>query len=83
MSSNVEFINESGLDFKDISSEEYREYNFVNGKMLYIDKPLFLHVSASGGHRLFDAAGFSYYIQPTQGWYIKWKANPGSPHFVK
>lgn len=78
-----EFINESGLEFKDISSESFREYHFPNGERLFIDAPLFLHASASGGHRLFDAYGVSYYIQPSQGWYIRWQAGEGKPHFVK
>jgi hypothetical protein len=78
-----EFINESGLEFTDISSESFREYHFSNGRLLKIFKPLFLHVSKSGGHRVFDDDGISYYIQPSEGWFITWQVDPGKPNFVK
>lgn len=75
------FINESGLKFTDISSEKYRQYVF--GKdIVTIIEPLWLHVSSSGGHRLFDAAGKSHYV--VKGWHeIQWEAKEGQPHFVK
>lgn len=76
------FINESGLKFKDISAEDYREYRFPNGEKLRIILPLFLHVSTSGGHRLFDAQGTSWYVQPVEGWSINWKAKEGKPNFL-
>ena len=75
------FINKSGLDFKDISAETFREYEFPNGRKLRIEKPLLLNVSASGGHRLFDADGNSWYIQPVEGWSIKWKVKEGKANF--
>lgn len=78
-----QFINESGLEFIDISSEIYREYNFPNGKQLLINHPLYLHISESGGHRLFTRKGISYYIRVCEGWYIEWEAKPGEPNFVK
>lgn len=78
----MEFINESGLDFTDISSEEFREYLFESGVSVHIEEPLFLNVSDSGGHRVFDADGVSHYM-PT-GWiHLSWKAKEGKPHFVK
>jgi hypothetical protein len=76
-----DFINDSGLDFKDISAETFREYEFANGRKLRIDKPLFLNVSASGGHRLFDAYGFSWYVQPVEGWSIKWGVEENKANF--
>lgn len=77
----MNFINESSLTFTDISSEEYREYSYGD-KQIRIDKPLKLHVSKSGGHRIFSEDGLSRYIAP--GWVqIIWKAKEGSPHFVK
>lgn len=76
------FINESGLTFVDISSEEYRVYEFNNGKQIKIDYPLKLNVSPSGGHRLFDIYGLSHYIP--KGWiHLYWKTFPGKPNFVK
>jgi len=78
----LEFKNDSGLDFSDISSEEYRVYEFSNGKTVHIHNPLRLNVSKSGGHRVFDSNGISHYIP--QGWvHLSWKAREGQPHFVK
>ena len=77
----MEFINDTTLEFTDISSELYREYEFEN-KTIRIDGPLRLNVSASGGHRIFDSAGNSHYIPA--GWLrLTWVAKNGSPHFVK
>lgn len=81
-----DFNNASGLEFTDISSEDWRSYTFVypDGKPfdLVIDKPLKLHVSESGGHRLWDAQGISHYVP--FGWtHLRWKARQGQPHFVK
>ena len=78
-----EFINESGLEFTDISSEKFRRYTFSDGRIVHIDNPLFLHVSKSGGHRVFSEEGVSYYIQPSEGWFINWVARKGKPNFVK
>ena len=77
----LSFINESGLKFKDITAEKFREYTFPNGKKLKIKNPLQLHVSESGGHRLFDLDGVSWYVQPKEGWYIRWKVKDGRPNF--
>ena len=75
-------INNSGLEFTDISSEEYREYVFLKGETITIEKPTHLHVSESGAHRLLDARGVSHYIP--SGWvWLSWKAKEGQPNFVK
>jgi hypothetical protein len=78
-----EFRNASKLDFKNLNSEVYREYLFASeGKTetVRIDKPLKLAVSESGGHRLFNEAGESYYVPA--GWIqLKWVAKEGAPHF--
>lgn len=72
-------IDKLGRDWTDISSEDYREYIFDSKNIIHIEKPLFLHVSESGGHRVFDSSGNSYYVRP--GWLaIKWVGNPA---FVK
>lgn len=77
----TDFINKSGLDFVDISSEEWRIYDFGNA-IIRIDGPQRLNVSKAGGHRLFDKDGVSHYIP--SGWkHLKWKAREGQPHFVK
>jgi hypothetical protein len=78
----MELRNESTNEFTDITSEEYRMYVFSSGDQLRIDSPVALSVSESGGHRVFDAAGNSYYIP--KGWdYLQWRAKDGQPHFVK
>lgn len=77
----MEFLNDSTLEFTDISSEAFREYEFEN-KTIRIEQPLKLNVSASGGHRIFDASGTSHYVPA--GWLqLKWQARTGFPHFVK
>jgi hypothetical protein len=79
--SKEDFINESGLEFTDISSEKFRRYVYPDGQDLVIDQPLFLHVSKSG-HRVFNAHGQSFFIP--LGWrFIVWEAKEGEPHFVK
>lgn len=77
-----QFRNESDLEFTDISSEAWREYQFQSGAIVRIEKPLRLNVSASGGHRIFDAQGESHYIP--FGWiHLRWEAKPGAPNFVR
>jgi len=76
------FTNATDLEFSDISSEQWREYSFLGGNTVRIDAPLRLNVSASGGHRLFDAEGVSHYIPA--GWiHLKWVVRDGAPNFVK
>jgi hypothetical protein len=76
------FKNESGLNFIDISSEEYRVYTHSKELSIKISNPLWLNVAPSGGHRIFDAEGVSHYVP--KGWiHLMWKAKEGSPHFVK
>lgn len=78
----MDFVNESGLEFSDISSESEREYTFESGVSVLILGPLKLNVSASGGHRVFDSSGDSHYIP--SGWvHLRWTAKNGGPHFVK
>ena len=77
------FLNESNLEFNDISSETEREYGFPNGRRLLVGKPLYLNVSKSGGHRLYTEDGWSYYVQPKEGWWIRWRVREGTPNFVK
>lgn len=80
-----DFINESGLDFYDITSEIYREYlSFSDQYPLKIDgSPVAINISKSGGHRLFTSTGWSYYIHPKEKWAIRWKSKEGQPNFVK
>lgn len=78
----VEFRNESGLEFVDISSEQARTHSWIGGQTLTIENPTKLHIAPSGSHRLFDAAGRSHYVPA--GWYhLTWTAKEGAPNFVK
>jgi hypothetical protein len=84
----IEFKNESSNKFVDISSEISRTYEYPPEKdisgwyTITIVDPLQLSTSKSGGHRIFDAAGVSHYIQP--GWkHLYWKVKEGQPNFVK
>lgn len=80
MSQVVEFRNDSGLDFKDITSELWREYTFGDGQTVRINEPLRLYVS-DNGHRVLDGEGVSHYVP--FGWiHLKWQAKDGYPHFV-
>ena len=77
----MDFKNVATIEFADISSEAWREYQFPGGEKIRIEEPLKLNVSDSGGHRIFDAAGLSHYIAPK--WYaLTWQAKDGQPHFV-
>jgi hypothetical protein len=76
-------LNESSLEFDDISSEIEREYIFPNGNKLLIKHPIYLNVSKSGGHRIYTLDGYSYYVQPKEGWSIKWETKESKSHFVK
>ena len=76
------FENATELEFTDISSELWREYQFLGGDVVRIDAPLKLNVSESGGHRIFDAAGLSHYVP--SGWiHLVWATKDGQPNFVK
>jgi len=75
------FNNQSGKEFTDISSEQYRVYTFPGGDTVKINNPQQLSVSENG-HRLFDAQGVSHYIPMT--WiHLEWLAKEGQPNFVK
>ena len=77
-----EFINKSGLEFTDISSEAWREYILPGNNIIKIENPVFLNVSRNHSHRIFDAQGISHYI-PFKWIHLRWQAKEGSPHFVK
>ena len=76
-----DFKHATELSWADISSEQFRVYEFPD-KEVRIDNPLMLSVSKSGGHRIFDAQGVSHYV-PTGYRHLYWKVKKGQPHFVK
>ena len=74
------FNNDSGLIFTDISNEVYRTYVYRDGTKHTFQKPLYLNVSKSHGHRLFLEDGRSVYVRG--GWdYVEWLAKNGQPNF--
>lgn len=76
-----EFISTAGLQFMDISSEAYRVYVYPDGTEVTIYEPVLLHVSASGGHRLYDLSNTSHYVEP--GFvHIYWTPREGEPNFI-
>ena len=75
-----DFINTSGLQFVDISSELYRVYEYPDGTEVTIYEPLLLNVSESGGHRIYDLTNTSHYIVP--GFvHIYWAVREDEPNF--
>lgn len=71
-------IDQMDLEWNDILTNEYREYLFPDGFVVRVDNPMRLNVSESGGHRILDADGMSWYIP--SGWRaLRWI---GDPHFV-
>lgn len=71
-------FDQMGREWNDISTNEYREYIFPDGFIVRIDCPMKLNVSESGGHRILDADGMSWYVP--SGWRaLRWM---GEPHFV-
>lgn len=69
------------LSFKDISSEQYREYYEGDELLLRIEFPVGLHVSENG-HRVFNEAGESFYISCHNFSHIKFKVKKGQPYFA-
>jgi len=70
----------TNLEFMDISTEEYRIYEYHDGKQIKIKLPVQLNVSKSGGHRILDKADMSHYIPV--GWrHLFWKVKPGMKPF--
>ncbi len=80
MSEQEDFRNTSEFVFRDISSEEYREYIYPNGTRIKIDHPIRLSIAPQHGHRIWDGVR-SWWIRPTF-LVIIWKAKEGAPHFA-
>ncbi len=75
------FYNRSGLDFTDISSELWREYNYPDGQTVRVPYPAWLHANVNG-HRIMQANGQCHYV--ASGWrHLTWLPRDGAPHFVK
>ena len=79
----IELNNRGSHTFFEVTTEEYRVYDWLDGTRLQISDPCYVSVNpTNGGHRVLDADGVSHYIPA--GWkHLYWKAKPGQPHFVK
>ena len=76
-----EFSHTTDLVFRDLTTEEYREYMYNNGGVMRILQPWKLAISKSGNHRVATQDGFSYIIVP--GWIaIRVKKKAGAPSFT-
>jgi hypothetical protein len=77
----VQFVDALNRNWSNISTNQYRVYEFPGGHKVRLEKPLKLFVSESGGHRVFTADGISHYI-PT-GWiHLYWEVGENQPNFV-
>lgn len=67
-------------DWKDISTEEWREYQFAKGELVRIEKPLGLkitHHPDGDSHRVEAADGHGHYVR--SGWLaIRWHVKAGA-----
>lgn len=78
----ADFRNATDMDFDFIGAEAWREYVFPCGGVVRINLPRFLHVSESGGHRLYDFEQTCHYI-PSTWIHLRWQVQDDQPHFVK
>lgn len=72
------------MEGRDISSEEYREYDF-GGRVYRIDNPLTLYMRPNGTtHRVLDEHGIVHCLPaPGQGdCVLRWKAKSGCKSVV-
>jgi hypothetical protein len=69
-------------EFRDISSEQWREYVMANGMVICIEAPIALRTDYHG-HRVIDAMGVSHYIiAGPHGWMsLRFVVKPGCNHF--
>lgn len=58
------------LEWKNIDHEIYRVYTFSSGNVLTIEDPDLIHISKSGGHRILDVNGKSYYVAPKWDYFV-------------
>lgn len=68
----------------DISSEQFRVYQYTGGRTFNIDNPAELYVITDDKgttHRVVDKHGMTH--RPERGWVgISWKPHKGAPPFV-
>jgi len=77
-----EVVRVGGKDItgKDISSEQFREYVYGDGRVFTVDRPAMLFI-VGGSHRVIDIHGMTHRPERNSVG-IRWKARPGQPLFV-
>jgi hypothetical protein len=83
MPADIELRNTTNLKFEDISCEARRTYTMRGEVVVTIEKPQWLNVSKSNGHRILDGKGNCHYIPGDAYDHIEWFPKEGCPHFVK
>lgn len=78
-----DFINETDIEFTNISNKMILEYHFTNGSHITIRKPIFLAILPNGVNLIYDYSQNCYKIRPKVGWWKKWQVKEGTPHFTK
>ncbi|QIG69784.1 hypothetical protein EVB81_215 [Rhizobium phage RHph_I46] len=69
---------DESIDISDISSEEYRVYEFQETGII-ISNPIALHIRNSGAHNVITADGETVYVPA--GWLcLRWKVKDGEDH---
>lgn len=67
--------------FVDVSSEEWRRYDWPDSGTFHVDAPEGLDVLPDGGHCVVAADGTGHHVAP--GWVrIQWRARDGQPHYM-
>ncbi|QIG73987.1 hypothetical protein PP935_gp212 [Rhizobium phage RHph_N34] len=72
------------VDISDISSEEFRIYEFLleglkEPQYVIIENPIALHVRESGSHVVVNSLGETTYV-PTGWLHLTWRAKEGEDH---
>lgn len=77
------FINESGVEFDDITCKTFLRYNFPNGQSIEIQDPVYMATLPTGENLVYDAEEISYKIRPSKSWWKTWGTRTGCANFVK
>jgi hypothetical protein len=78
----TEFRNATELEFTEILDELERTYHFPGGEVVTLQRVRRLHVSESGGHRLWCEDGSCHYV-PTGWLHLCWTVSVGGANFSR
>ena len=63
----------------DISTEQWREYDYGNGRVYRIETPVTLYIKEGGsGHRILDKEGVTHWVPVNCHYCLRWYA-PAEP----